>query len=278
MVNNYGNPMAVNLDQDNKSLKLANDSGFPLQIALQTAVDATSEKHGWTVRLAENSWRNETDGLSGFTDLILSNRDGVNLLVECKRSRNATWLFMAADGTAIENIEANAWSTHYDGTQETAFNWQSVQFLPASPICFFCAVNGQNANDKSTLLERTASELISATEAFAVEDRNRRASTEESARYYLNAIVTTARLELATFSPSDISLEDGIISKGEVKEVPFVRFRKQLSTRATAIGVLNDWTYAFSKENTVLVIQAKHFTNFLQDFLFISGYRGHGGM
>jgi hypothetical protein len=260
------------------SLKIANDSGFPLQIALQHTVDATTARHGWSVRFAENSWRNESDGLSGFTDLTLKHGDDINLLIECKRVRGARWVFMCPEGIEEENAESNAWFTHYDRGQTVALGWKQVQNLPSSPICFFCAIVGQTSNDRSTLIERTAAELISAAEALALEDLNRRDPTSEIYRFYLNAIVTTARIELATFSPTNISLEDGTISRGDVREVPFVRFRKQLSTRANAVACLDDRTTAFTKENTVFVIQAKHLTDFLTDFDFLlSNYRGHGG-
>jgi hypothetical protein len=48
---------------------------------------------------------------------------------------------------------------------------------------------------------------------------------------YVNTIETTADLHLCSFSPSDISIDKGMIDKAKFTPVPFLRFCKILSTK-----------------------------------------------
>ena len=59
---------------DEYALKIANDSGFPLQIAIAAQVSQSTASHGWKVRYAEHSWTNRVDGTNGFIDLVLEDR------------------------------------------------------------------------------------------------------------------------------------------------------------------------------------------------------------
>lgn len=82
------------MTHDSDLLKIANDSGFPLQIAVEHQVTATTVSHGWLVRYVEHSWSNRLDGQSGSIDLVVEDRYGTTFLViECKRVRESTWLF-----------------------------------------------------------------------------------------------------------------------------------------------------------------------------------------
>jgi len=92
---------------DPELLRLANESGFPLQIAIEHVVRQTSAAHGWQVRHSEHAWHNPADGQSGFIDLVLSDSNGfAYAVVECKRVRNTTWLFFAGTGSLARDITA----------------------------------------------------------------------------------------------------------------------------------------------------------------------------
>ncbi len=257
------------MSDDSNAIKIANDSGFPLQIVVETIVTKLTKSHGWKVRFSEHSWANRKGSASGFIDLVLEDKHGSTYLVlECKR-KNETWVFMRTDGTAKTRKHAKAWATHYREETLKRFGWEDVTPDPACPEASSCAVRGMSANDKTTMLERIGGELIEATEAFAREQRDFRRSKQETIRFYFNVIVTTAQLKIVKFAPESISLEDGTFADAEVVDVPFVRFRKQLSSRAVRLTheqFENGFDPAYERENTVFVVRASELLDFLQQF------------
>lgn len=255
---------------DPDAIKIANDSGFPLQIAIGHQVADSKDTHGWTVRHSEHAWTNRFDQQSGFIDLVLQDRYKTTYLVlECKRVRQAAWLFMHPNGTAQPRRHAKCWVTHYAKGKMPHYGWCDVPIDPVSPEAMFCAIRGQSVNDRTTLLERVGGELVSATEALAEEERDFRPPTYPTARFYFNVIVTTADLKVAKFNPQDVSLADGTFGHAEIESVPFVRLRKQLSmrpVRLTPEDFQNNTQTADSKENTVFVLRADSLLKFLKEF------------
>ncbi|MCC2680849.1 MAG: hypothetical protein K0S36_413 [Nitrosospira multiformis] len=258
---------------DTDILKIANDSGFPLQIAVEHLVHTSPNTHGWKVRYVEHAWVNSADNQSGFIDLVLQDRYGTTFLViECKRPRDATWLFMQSRGGVEKQHYAKAWVSRFSNNQAKYFGLRDLWMDPVTPEAVFCAVRGQSTNDKRTLFERIGGELVSATEALALEERDFRSKIMDSLRLYVNVIVTTAELKIAYFSPENISLSDGMLSDARIEDVPFLRFRKQLSLRPanlTQEDYLEDKsgsTSAMSKENSVFVVRANSLLDFIQKF------------
>lgn len=258
------------MPSDPESIKIANDSGFPLQIAAERSVTETTASHGWSVRYAEHAWINHLDQQSGFIDLVLQDRDkSVFLVIECKRVRQATWLFMHSNGEAAARRHAKSWVSHYSNGTMKQFGWHDVPLDPMCPEAVFCAVRGQSVNDKTTLLERVGGELISATEALAQEEKDFRLPTQPTIRFYFNIIVTTADLKVAKFDPRVVSLADGTLADAEIMDVPFVRFRKQLSMRPTSLtpnDYMNGVNIAHAKQNTIFVVRADALLSFLKQF------------
>ena len=190
------------MTHDPDLLKIANDSGFPLQIAVEHQVTATTASHGWRVRYIEHSWINRQGDQSGFIDLVLQDRYGTTfLVVECKRVREATWLFLRSDGADKQRSHSKSWISHYANGVMESFGWGDLAIDPPSYEALFCATRGQSANDKRTMLERIGGELISATAALALEEKDFRPQVEVSIRFYFNVVVTTADLKVAKFSP-----------------------------------------------------------------------------
>lgn len=251
------------------AIKIANESGFPLQIAVESQVTQTTARHGWKVRYSEHSWVNRSDQTSGFIDLVLQDRQGSTfLVVECKR-KNEMWVFMDTDGTAEMRRHAKAWASHFADGKMNRFGWVDTTPDPRCAEASFCAVRGQSASDKTTMLERIGGELVSATEALAREERDFRRADEPTLRVYFNVIVTTADLKVAKFIPGQISLSTGTFTDAQVEDVPFVRFRKQLSTREAAFGpqdLANGTSPGYVKENTIFVVRATELVRFLGDF------------
>ena len=249
-------------------LRIANDSGFPLQIALQHSVNAAP--HGWQVRHAEHLWINSADSQSGFIDLVVREQhERVNFVIECKRVRNATWLFFNSSGSAEPRRHCKSWVTRYRAGKFEFFGWDEVPIDPPTPEAQHCAVRGQSANDKNTFLERVAGEVVSSTEALAVEERDFRSENQDSTRFYFNAIVTTARLKFANFSPDHLSVTDGTLVDATFHDVPFVRVRKQFSMRPAHLTPA-DWLRHddadYRRQNTVFVINADSLNDFLPQF------------
>lgn len=255
---------------DPELLRIANDSGFPLQIALQHLVNGATATHGWRVCHSEHAWTNPADSQSGFIDLVVRDQhDCANFVIECKRVRNATWLFLNSSGSAKPRRHSKSWVTRCRGGQIDKFGWNEVPIDPATQEAQYCAVRGQSTNDKNTFLERVAGELVSSTEALAVEERDYHRENEDSLRFYFNAIVTTARLKVAEFDPSHLSVTDGTLTDAIFHEVPFVRVRKQFSMRPANLTQA-DWLRRddpdYRRENTVFVINADSLNDFLAKF------------
>lgn len=246
-----------------------NQSGFPLQVAVAALIERTKGQHGWKVLFREHSWKREQDGESGFIDLVLANQyDTAVMVVECKRVLETSWIFLNPTRTPTPRRHAKAWITRYAAGHFKHIGWADIALDPVSPEAEFCVVAGQDAKSRP-MLERIAAELVSATEALAIEERDYQAQLGDALRMYFGVIVTTATLRVCTFSPDQVSLADGKVTDAGYVEVPFVRFRKQLTTGPSALPlnvVDGVHSYARAKERTVFVVNAGALPNFLADF------------
>jgi hypothetical protein len=142
----------------------------------------------------------------------------------------------------------------------------------------FCVIPRQD-NDNS-MLERLASSLVQATECLAQEDDRRVLATSHGECLYISVIVTNASLVVAEFKPEDVSLESGTLgdsAKVKTRDVPFLRFRKQLSFLKPEddrkIFENNEYRLDYAKERTVFVVQAKFLDEFLKQFQVDIGWR-----
>lgn len=250
----------MSLDTD--CLKTTNDSGFPLQIAVSKAL-AQGKVQDWSVRYTEHGWSNRFDSKAGFIDLVLQTDDrSIFLVVECKRVREAVWIFIPENGNKNSTSRAKCWRS-----EVTHGHWEDVNVRPICEDATFCAIRGQSSNDnKVTLLERIGGELIASTEALAEEDINFRVKQPPEFQYYFNVIVTTADIKIANFDPNLISLADGTLDTAEFTDVPYVRFRKQFSHRVLFGTDNSNFDIVKEKENTVFVVQAKYLVSFLKEF------------
>lgn len=119
------------------------------------------------------------------------------------------------------------------------------------------------------MLERTAAELVESTRALAIEESIVFSRKSEFVRMYVNVIVTTASLRVATFQPELLELETGTLSDVEFQEVPFVRFRKQLSqfnsSEILDLEVRDADALVAEKESTVIVVAAPALDRFLDE-------------
>ena len=247
-------------------LRVINSSGFPLQIALQNAVETAAP--GWKVCHREHAWAHPTNGQSGFIDLVVQSDTYDAIVVECKRVQDSAWLFLGHSGSAKPEALFKPWATVYPRARPPYFGWADLRIPLQTPQAQFCCVRGQSSNDKNTFLERVAAELVSSTEALAVEERDYRNDTGESCRMYFSVVVTTAKLFFTTFESSSLKLEDGTLESATFEQVPYLRVRKQFSRTETPLTP-EDWSRDrdtdVAREHTVFVVEAIHFVKFLKD-------------
>ena len=152
-----------------KQLKsIVNASGFAFQLALENKIKETRNEHGWEVMAREHPWHDNNNGEEGFIDLILKNNN-VRLVIECKRPRDAVWVFLNPNNRRDAVINARLfWSIFSDmkisigvdtrtGQKNTIYReistWSDFAITEESPESQFCMIRGQKEDDK-TMLER----------------------------------------------------------------------------------------------------------------------------
>jgi hypothetical protein len=252
------------------ALRTLNDSGFPLQVAVQHEIERTKSTHGWSVRYTEHAWDSPSEGRSGFIDLVLLNQHRTGYMaVECKRPRDSEWVFLHSDGRADKRAHAQIWMSDFRSGSMRWFGWVQVVADPACPEAQFCAVRGQSAAERVTLLEKTAAELVLATERLAHEHKDYRHPEYPSVKLFSSLLITTAKLKVARFDPAAISLQDGTLQSASFENVPFVRFRKQLgvhTSHLTPQQYADGSDVAYLKESTVFVVNAECISQFLSEF------------
>ena len=254
---------------NNKLSDVVNRSGFPLQIGLEHLVNSTCDRHGWKVIFSEHSWENPTDGSSGFIDLVLEDRFGTSvLIVESKRVLDASWIFLVNAPEQMRRRHAKSWLMRYADGKFTYFGFKELTLEPTTPQSQYCVVDGQDPKSKP-MLERIASDVVSSTEGFAFEEKALHLKDRVALRIYFNVIVTTAKLEVCEFNPAHVSVQDGKVQDASFKEVPYLRFRKQLTYHHEVpqdYSVVGYREIARAKENTVFIVNAESFPDFLTEF------------
>lgn len=191
------------------------------------------------------------------------------MAVECKRPRDSEWVFIHSDGKAQKRAHAQAWISHYLSGSMARFGWTHLTLDPTCPEVQFCAVRGQTTGDRVTLIEKTAAELILATECLALEHKDYRPQHSENFKFFFSVIITTANLKVAKFDPATISLKDGTLDSAEFEQVPYVRFRKQLGvhhTHLTPEQYEKGGDISLMKESTVFIVSAEAISDFLAEF------------
>ncbi|MFI5331364.1 MAG: hypothetical protein ACHQ2F_10095 [Desulfobaccales bacterium] len=275
-------------ESEKQARSIANSSGFPLQIRVANIAESSSR---WKVLLKEHPWRSDETGSEGFLDLVLF-KPGLHkrdvMVIECKRVKQSQWVFLIPDPQPSRQYNTCVWETKYTYENWKNFDWVDRMVEPDSYESQFCAIPGQEQGRRN-LLERTAVELIQATEALAGQEKelhqekifDQQLERDEPVdfpvlefhRLYIPVIVTTAKLIISNFEPGSISLEDGCLpSDSAFEEVPVVRFRKSLTTKVSSslgrdIGEVHEKT-----QRTVFVVNAEGFQSFLAKWGLIDSY------
>lgn len=257
------NPMR---DQRDLSKQL-NQSGFPLQLAIDNMVRARSAEIGWNLLYREHGW-SSPDGQSGFADLVLEDRHRSSVVVlECKRVLDSDWLFIEESGSNNETLRTRVWVNNTPEARAYS-GYFDIRSKPASPESMYCVVGGQDARSRP-LLERVSAETCAATEAIALEEYPHMKSRNYGFRMYVPVIVTTARLSVSSVDTASLSLSTGEASRVTHREVPFVRFRKQLSSEFAIQPRDSNLEFAElanAREKMVFIVNAEHLGGFLKQW------------
>ena len=248
--------------------KMVNASGFAFQIAVEHEVTKTKAEHGWEVLAHEHPW--SVGHESGFADLILGRYPTERLVVECKRPRGATWIFLVPDDGVASTRFRLQWM-NASPNAPTFIGWSDFTVKPASYESGFCIVRGQGEGE-TPLLERLSSKLTTSLAAIAREEmdllpKDRR---DEQILLHLPVIVTTAELIVCRLKRDAVDLSDGELKAGEGKfeQVPFIRFRKTLAYELTGHGMPKSLAEAAAdKERMVFVVHAAQISSFLRQLL-----------
>lgn len=252
-----------------KLVEIVNQSGFPLQIAVVSQIARTTRQHFWQVLYTEHAWRNEFEDADGYIDVVLETTgQNLVLVIECKRVRETSWIFLKPTGEPEVRWDAKFWLSRHAEGRWTYFDWVDGALKSASPQAEYCVVRGEDPKAKP-MLERVSAEVVAATEALAWEEKGLPDKYRHPIRLYASVIVTTAELQVCTLDPNDVSLRDGTLHDADFRVVPFVRFRKQLSTRSGAMKPVGHDVYkalAHAKERMVFIVNAESLLEFLKAF------------
>jgi len=241
--------------------KLVNDSGFPLQIAMEKA---SYEAFGFDlgVMRSEFPWANGTYGTSGYLDLFLS-IGASRFVVSAKRVRESDWIFLQEDSAPAETIEARAyWRMR---RERELGGWSKVSLFPAMPDAPYAVIPG--TKDRPAMLERECALLIHALEAVAFQEDRLAQKEDPGLRLYHPVLVTTANLHVCRLPAGSVDLKSGEapVSTMGLAEIPVVRLTKAFTPPLGTEGGSDLYQLAQGLERTVFVVTATHFVQFMKD-------------
>ena len=206
-------------------------------------------------------------GNKGVDLVLIDQHDTQFLVLECKRVRNAKWVFLTPSKESKHRTHAKTWISYLQN-EKRHFGWHDLTLNPSSPEAGFCVIRGQD-KDSKPMMERIASDLVDATESIALEEikYEKPGILFEFLRICSSVIVTTAEIVVCRFDPSDISIENGEISNAQFETVPLVRFRKSLTTELPSnLNPRNLAEAIKAKERTVFIVNASNFVSILTEW------------
>ncbi|WP_202843107.1 hypothetical protein [Luteimonas saliphila] len=246
-------------------VKLVNASGFPLQLAVEREVGRAP---GWRIQHREHAWTKGTT--SGFADLIAENDHNTVAIFECKRVRESDWVFIVPENSS-QVLDSRIYVIYTESPMRSFTGFFDARTGPEGYEADYCVMVGDDAKSRP-LLERTAAEVTIASEAIALEEfKHRLQPTGYGYRSYIPVIVTTARLSVCAVDEEAIDLSAGEIgpSHASIKEVPWVRFRKQFTDDIAVTTKDIAWdarAISKAKEKVVYVVNSIHLKTFLCDW------------
>lgn len=247
---------------------IINESGYPLQILIEHLVNASKEKHNWSVISREYRWFNPENQQEGFIDLLQEYTGKVlRMVIECKRY-SGSWIFITPESEIEKTKVARVL---HPKEPEFKLLWTDERASPESHKSSFCVLETEGKRDNRTL-EKIAGEVLVSLESVAKSEVDiwKKKETGWRNKVYIPVIVTTADIKRIVFNEIDVDIENGNIfdSKSEVESVPYIRFAKSITTSLSFEYPKNfelSNIHAIN-ERMIFIVQAKHFIEFLKNF------------
>lgn len=246
-----------------------NRSGFQFQVRL--AQEVRDGSHNWRVIVEEHPWDDRESGIGGFIDIVLEkpadfgrDQPRIRMVVECKKVGDETdWVFLVPDlklrRGGVRLLDA------YLDQQSFVVEWRDKIANPLSSESAFCVV----PKGRQTL-EKLCDTLLPSVECLAHEGLtvDTFSSAYGESVFYIPVIVTNARLSICVFHPSNVDIETGELlnGAGQFQSVPFVRFRKALSSTLQPQEVVGLNKANQAGQRTVFVVHSTNLTSFLGGF------------
>jgi hypothetical protein len=271
-----------NMKNQDEILKQINKSGFPFQLKVEHEIRRTAGEHDWSIASHEHPWVSADNTMSGFTDIVLKHNQftAFRLVIECKRirtddSRQLRWVFLFPDQepkpkTLTSCFEVKGWKKR-EPIVKPEWNevqiWDNVNLMPASLQSEFCILQNDEQR-RPPILETLAAEVIESIEGLAKEEMNIQKSQNppNDARLFIfPAIVTNAELAVCRFNPANIKINDGTLDAEnvDISTVPFIRFRKSLSTKFPQGNFFDLQSANRAREQTVFIVNVASLSEFL---------------
>jgi hypothetical protein len=231
-------------------------SGFPFQTAIRHVI--TSCK-GWAVHASEYPWLNSHNG-DNFLDIVATNGRFI-LTVECKKTRHEILTFLLPLGepsTGPVDTFRGVQIQYFPEQNRANHAYEKWNILPRSCSSEFCIVSpSKSGKDQGRLLERDASLLVRATDAFAADKREHpKLPDEKLPRVLLPVIVTNDEIYTVCYKPTEVLLETGEFNAPpkDIEAAPWVRFSKSFTAdMGRDVG-----------HRSVFVVNAASFGDFLE--------------
>jgi hypothetical protein len=229
-------------------------SGFPFQTAVAQVV---RQCRGYKVAAEEFSWRDET-GADQFLDLV-AERGHVVLPIECKKTQKDILTFLWPTPSESDVNRARCvylFQAAQDPSRRIELFCSDWQLVPKSAESAFCVVSTSGSGKDQRMLERDAQQLIKGTDACAQRyRRDRNVNVNWAQTLMIPVLVTNAKLFVAQYDPSSVSLDTGEFEmplSATIVPVQWVRFRKSFTSVGKDAG-----------DRTIFVVAASALQEFL---------------
>jgi hypothetical protein len=249
-------------------VKIINDSGYPLQLALEHAVEGIGGRAS-IHHLREFPWTNKRTGEAQYLDLLVQHGP-IRFLISAKRRQETDWVFVEHDGRSRSTHRAFLF--YADRGIEGPAGWRKMEVEPDSPMAIYCAMPGRR-DDPSHIIDQAGQELVAATEAIADYEKQIEDAFSETrgARFYVPVLATTARLHTYAVPPDSLSLQTGTANPASVTgaPIPFIRMTKAFTAPRYTGTARSLRELGTNEERTLFVVEAQHFVQFLERFSII---------
>ena len=246
-------------------LDFINSSGFLFQSRIEKEI-MTIKPGRWQPFAHEHRWIDPIDNKENFIDLILEGEIR-RAVIECKRTTDASWVFLIPKGKDQTNELRLLWTYKRDIEQEKSIKklaeWHDFHTAAATLESQFCIIRGQGEKD-APMLERLSSSLLRSVESVANEELEFDSQLANDIHIYFPIIITNATLYASRFTPDNIDIRTGRISSADFEEIPAVRFRKNLSSSLKPKKNYNLLQTNIENERSILIINSSNLVKALE--------------